>query len=177
MHLPLPWAFRTTGDASGLWNMCRGKGKHVMTTYSRCQLLLPNSLDPWTAFNYPICAVLTVGSETQLWQANKRADLEKECLYSKGPGGFKGHYIEERLAGRKALAISSLPVFVRHKLLFWTSCAEMLAFIYEAVAVLQFSCLPKTLLFSVLNPDIIVVSEGLRGHLKTFEHPCGSHSH
>lgn len=91
----------------------------------RASFSCPNSLDPWAVFNYPICAVLTVGSRTQLWEANQRADLEKECLHSKGPWGFKGHYIGERLAGLKALAISlpSAPaVFVQHELLFWNVC-------------------------------------------------------
>lgn len=76
----------------GLWPgaLEGGKGKHVMTP--PCQLLLPNSLNPWTAVNYPICAVLTVGSKTQLWEANKRADLEKKNVFTaKDPEGLKGN--------------------------------------------------------------------------------------
>lgn len=80
----------------------------VMTARCHDRLLIHASfscLNPGTAINYPICAELT-GSETQLCEVNKRGDLEKECLHSKGPRGFKGHYIGERLAELKALAIS-----------------------------------------------------------------------
>lgn len=111
-----------------------------------CQLLVPSSLDPWSIFNYPICAVLTVGSETQLWEANKRADLEKERLYSDGPWGFKGHYIGERLAGLKALAILLPSVFAHHVLLFWNSSRNTDASVHiedrSFAGVCQILCFP-----------------------------------
>lgn len=90
----------------GLWwcpelrDMCWGEGEHIMTFL--CQLHLLSSPDPWAIVNYPICAITTVSSRTQLWETNKWADLEKKCLYSEGPRGFKGHYIGGWLAVLKA---------------------------------------------------------------------------
>ncbi|KAK9524010.1 hypothetical protein VZT92_017879 [Zoarces viviparus] len=65
----LPEPAGLLGDASGLWNMCRGGGtdKHVMTAQSTVPASrVPNSLYPWAVCNHPICAELTAGSETQL---------------------------------------------------------------------------------------------------------------
>lgn len=57
---------------------CGGGGENIITL--QCQLLLLSSSDPWATINYPICAIITVGSRTQLWETNKWADLEKMPL-------------------------------------------------------------------------------------------------
>lgn len=89
MHLPLPWAWpRAMPQGFGT---CVG-GRASMSWLLHASLSLPNSLNPWNAVNYPICAVLPVGSKTQLWEANKRADLEKkEAFTVKDPEGLKGN--------------------------------------------------------------------------------------
>lgn len=88
--IPCASASKTSGGALGCVT-CGGGGEIIITL--QCQLLLLSSSDPWATINYSICAIITVGSGTQLWQTNKWADLEKKCLYSKGPRGFKGHHI------------------------------------------------------------------------------------
>lgn len=88
--IPYASASKTSGGTLGCMT-CGGGGENIITL--QCQLLLLSPSDPWATINYPICAIITVGSGTQLWETNKWADLEKKCLYSKGPRGFKGHHI------------------------------------------------------------------------------------
>lgn len=123
--------------------MPRGIGTHAVgglrrsILRTRTFLLTPST--PWLAFNYRIRAAWTAGSEAQLRAANKHADLEKGMPLHKGPGGFKGRCIEERLAELKALAASlpsALAVFVCHEL------GWVLAFPYETAAQLQTSLSP-----------------------------------
>lgn len=125
---------------------CLGPSEHVWGEGRACRdrLLLRVSFCPIPStlgqpFNYHICAMPTVGSEAQLWEAGMRADLEKERLYSKVPAGFIGHYIGERLAELKALAVSlpSAPaVFAHNELLFLNPvCWNM----YGCAAVLPFA--------------------------------------
>lgn len=170
--LAMPGGIRTCAVGGKGWACLRRNIFHASFF-----LLTPST--PWLAFNYPIHAVLTAGHETQLWEANKHADLEKACLYTYGPGGFKGHYIGE-CAGQSWKhwqCRSHQPLLC---LFAMSCCFETRVHVLDACfhmkigAVLQFR---QRLCFSQLNPDITAVSEGLRGHIKTFEHPLGSHSH
>lgn len=71
--IPDASASKTSGGALS-WGTCAGGGEHVMTFL--CQLPLLSSPDPRAIINYPICAITTVSSRTQLWETNTWADLE-----------------------------------------------------------------------------------------------------
>ncbi|TWW64136.1 hypothetical protein D4764_03G0011440 [Takifugu flavidus] len=61
--IPYASAYKTSGGALGCVT-CGGGGENIITL--QCQLLLLSSSDPWATINYPICAIITVGSGTQL---------------------------------------------------------------------------------------------------------------
>lgn len=85
--IPYASASKTSGGTQGCV-ACGGGGENIITL--QCQLLLLSSSDPWATINYPIYAIITFSSGTQLWETNKWADLEKNAFTLKDPEGLKG---------------------------------------------------------------------------------------